>query len=354
MFPPKRPCPARLRLNPLSWSLALFALLLTAATACAQADQTITVADGDVAGLITAINTLNTNGGGTIDLASSGSYSVSAPTDWWYGPNAFPAIASTITVNGNGATISRASGSSKFRFFFVSSGFSTLPAGSLTLNNLTLTGGLAQGGSGGSGVAGGGGGAGLGGAIYNQGTLTLSSVHFISNEAEGGPGGAGIGYGGATGAGGGLGGNGANINIGTYSPGIYSAGPGGGGFKSDGGFPGDNIFGSVNVGNGGNGGEFLGSEGGHVHEWRDEQLRRQRGEPVRWRGGGGEAAEDSRQERTAGSHLETITTIPHSLPAAAVARAEVRGPLAMRIHTDPAAIKAPVVVRSAAAVVAVV
>ncbi len=69
---------------------------------------------------------------------------------------------------------------------------------------------------------------------------------------------------------------------------------------------------------------------------------------------GVEAAEDSRQERTAGSHLETITTIPLFLAAAAVPRAEVRGPLAMRIHTDPAAIKAPVVVRSAVAVVVVV
>jgi hypothetical protein len=112
-------------------------LLLLPLSARGQAGQTLNVANGDVAGFITAIQTLNTDGGGTIELASSGTYSVSAPYDWWYGPNAFPAIASTITINGNGATITRASGSPKFRFFYVSGGFSTLPAGNLTLSGLT-------------------------------------------------------------------------------------------------------------------------------------------------------------------------------------------------------------------------
>jgi hypothetical protein len=43
--------------------------------------QTITVTNGDVAGLITATETLSANGGGTIDLASGGTYSVTAPSD---------------------------------------------------------------------------------------------------------------------------------------------------------------------------------------------------------------------------------------------------------------------------------
>ncbi len=235
-----------------SLSISFVALLLQVdvSTARGQAGQTITVADSDVAGLITAIQTLNASGGGTIDLASGGTYSVTAASDWWYGPNAFPAISSAITINGNGATVSRASGSPKFRFFFVSSGFSTLPAGTLTLKNLTLTGGLAQGGSGGSGITGGGGGAGLGGAIYNQGTLTLSSVTFASNAALGGSSGTGSDNLNASGAGGGLGGNGAGSG-GAYG---YSAGGGGGGFKTDGGSPGYD--------NGAPGGSFLGNEGG--------------------------------------------------------------------------------------------
>ena len=115
----------------------------------------ISVNDGDVAGLITAIQTLNSGGGGTIQLAPNGNYSVTQPSDWWYGPNAFPAISSAIVIQGNGATIVRAAGAPKFRFFYVAGGFSTLPAGNLTLQNLTLTGGLAQGGRGGNGIAGG-------------------------------------------------------------------------------------------------------------------------------------------------------------------------------------------------------
>ena len=97
-------------------------LVLAPAQTRAQASQTINVSTGNVAGLTSAIQTLNSTGGGTIDLASGGTYSVTAPSDWWYGPNAFPAIASNITINGNGATISRASGSPNFRFFYVSGG----------------------------------------------------------------------------------------------------------------------------------------------------------------------------------------------------------------------------------------
>jgi len=218
----------------------------------AWAQQTINVPNGSVSALVTAIQTLNANGGGTINLASGGTYSPAAPTDWWYGPNAFPAIASTITINGNGATISPAPGSPSFRFFFVSGGFSTLPAGNLTLNDLTLTGGYALGGSGGLGSAqdgpgGGGGGAGFGGAVYNQGYLLLSNVNVTGNQAVGGSGGgldaancADSGGGG----GGGLGGNGANCNGGQFSAG------GGGGMQTSG-------------SSGGNGGNFLGSEGGN-------------------------------------------------------------------------------------------
>ena len=186
-------------------------VLCVAAPAVGQSGGTISVANGDVAGLITAIQTLNANGGGTIELASGGLYSVTAASDWWYGPNAFPAISAAIVINGNGATIQSKYGGDDgpFRFFYVSGGFSTLPAGNLTLQNLTLTGGLAQGGTGGSGTEAGGGGAGMGGAIFYQGTLTLLGLTISSNSAVGAPGAPfaydGYGFGG----GGGLGGNGS-------------------------------------------------------------------------------------------------------------------------------------------------
>ena len=221
---------SRLHAN-VSFALRILVLLaLSSGSARAQEGQTISVDDGDVAGFVSAIQTLNANGGGTIDLASGGMYTVTAPSDWWYGPNAFPAISSSIVINGNGATIKRSSGSPKFRFFYVSGGFSTLPAGSLTLNNMTLTSGLAQGGNGGTGLAGGGGGAGLGGAILNQGSLSVSGVSFVSNDAVGGGGAGGNGALGATGGGGGLGGNGGS-SAAPVPPYNLSSGPGGGGFR---------------------------------------------------------------------------------------------------------------------------
>ena len=234
--------------------------------------QTINVPNGSVSALVTAIQTLNAGGGGTIDLASGGTYTVNAPSDWWYGPNAFPAIASAITINGNGATIARASGSPNFRFFFVSGGFSTLPAGSLVLNNLTLTGGYALGGSGGTGSGqfyssgGGGGGAGMGGAIYNQGYLLLSGGNVTGNQAVGGAGGdvdPNCYFGGG---GGGLGGNGGNCD----ESGINSGGGGGmQGSGNDGG-TGGNFLGSEG-GNGSNGGtsSYGGAGGGSVGCWDD-------------------------------------------------------------------------------------
>jgi hypothetical protein len=209
------------------------------------------VNDGDVAGLIAAIQALNTGGGGTIQLAPNGHYNVTLPSDWWYGPDAFPAIASNISINGQGATILRDPTAPTFRFFYVSGGFSTVPAGNLTLQNVTLTGGLAQGGNGGTGIAGGGGGSGMGGAIYNQGTLDLTNVTFASNAAQGGSGGYGDGTKGYGAGGGGLGGNGGNSLV---ESGIRTNAGGGGGFNTAGGDGSENGFGW--------GGSFVGSEGG--------------------------------------------------------------------------------------------
>jgi hypothetical protein len=246
-------------------SLALL-VLCVAATAVGQSGGTISVANGDVAGLITAIQTLNADGGGTIELASGGLYSVPAASDWWYGPNAFPAISSAIVINGNGATLQSiwesAGSPTPFRFFYVSGGFSTLPAGNLTLQNLTLTGGLAQGGSGGYGMEAGGGGAGMGGAIFNQGTLILLAVTFSSNSATGGPGGAGGSQVQSFGGGGGLGGNGNDDGGGGFAG---SGVAGGGGFAgSEGGATcsgGTSSWGGNGAGGGGGGGFMPGENG---------------------------------------------------------------------------------------------
>ena len=135
-------------------------------------------------------------------------------------------ISSDITIEGpsgnNGLTIQRGVSADLFRLFTVKE------TGSLTLQWLTLSDGVAQGGDGGtsSGAGGGGGGAGLGGAIFNQGTLTVKNSLLRNNQAIGGDGGAGAGPGEgvAAGAGGGgisepgsnspfdIGGDGGGIN----------------------------------------------------------------------------------------------------------------------------------------------
>ena len=113
-------------------------------------------------------------------------------------------VSNDITIDGNdggaGVTIARTGGAA-MRLFTVS------PGASLTLENLTLANGLAQGGNGApDGRGGGGGGAGLGGAVFNAGTLSAVDTTFTANQARGGTGGTGDGavvtsYGGSGGGG---------------------------------------------------------------------------------------------------------------------------------------------------------
>src|SRR6516165_7754129 len=107
-------------------------------------------------------------------------------------------ISDAMTITGPGATSLAISGNNSSRLFDVAS------VGSLTLENVTLTGGLAQG----TGAAA------EGGAIYSSGTLALSGVTVKSNEALGSNGAFGIAVPLAAG------GNGANACGG----GIYVAG----------------------------------------------------------------------------------------------------------------------------------
>lgn len=126
-----------------------------------------------------------------LPVAATIGYGSDSPDNFWYGPNALPPIASNITIEGRGATLTVTLGNSpRLRFFYIGAdpqstatpGYNTPGPGSLTLKDLTLSGGRQQGGASERGGAG----AGLGGAIYNQGTLSLQGVTLENNQAVGG------------------------------------------------------------------------------------------------------------------------------------------------------------------------
>jgi hypothetical protein len=190
------------------------------------------VGPGDVATLIADINTANSNGQSNIINLTQSTYDLTVINNSWYGPNGLPAISSNLTIHGNGAVIQRDSNAPNFRLFYVSGG-RELAAGSLTMDNVTLQGGVAKGGDSNHG----GGGLGAGGAIFNQGTLTLTDATLDNNQAIGG------------------------------SSGVSTAGDGGGGMGGDaplngdgGGFGGSSLLGFG--GNGGTGGPGGGGGGG--------------------------------------------------------------------------------------------
>jgi hypothetical protein len=103
-----------------------------------------------------------------------------------YGPTAFVVRNAHLTIDGSNAPRLSLSGGNALRLFAVTN------TAELTLKNLTVTAGSAQGGDGGHsfGGGGGGGGAGLGGAVYNDGgNFTAEGVTFVGNHAGGGRGG---------------------------------------------------------------------------------------------------------------------------------------------------------------------
>lgn len=187
----------------------------------------------------------------TIRLRAGCRYQVSSVDNYWYGPNGLPAISGIITIEGNGASIERSPDVvSPFRLFYVAGAptpSTAITAGSLTLRNLQLYGGLAQGGRGGAGDSyrGGGGGAGMGGQIFNQGLLRVERCTLAFGIAQGGSGGGRVEiefHDAVGGGGGGMGGDGSST--GAFGRG---RGGGGGGFRSSG-------FDYA-------GGDFLGGEG---------------------------------------------------------------------------------------------
>jgi hypothetical protein len=109
------------------------AAALFAATA-AGAATSVNVACGDSAGLVAAVNTANAAGGGSINLAAACDYSLTSVDN--SGENGLPVVTTPISVNGKGATID---GTGAVRVFEVDG-----PGGSLSLRDVTITGGSAD------------------------------------------------------------------------------------------------------------------------------------------------------------------------------------------------------------------
>lgn len=126
------------------------------------------------AALISAINSANAGSGhDTICLSNGQTYIVEETyTDDWSGKNAFPVLTSSITIDGNGATIRpdifTQGANSDFRFFYIDLG------AEVTIEGLTLQYGDPE-----SLVA-----DNSGGAIYNVGELHLLIVTLNYNTTE--------------------------------------------------------------------------------------------------------------------------------------------------------------------------
>jgi hypothetical protein len=150
--------------------------LLTAFSSRELPAAIFNVADGDVAGLIAAINAANSNGqSDVINLAANGTYTLTAVDNTTNGANGLPLIVNDVigpdlTIHGNGATIKRSANAPSFRIFQVSGAI-------VTLDNLTISGGDS---------------AELGGAIRISATLntglTVTNCTISSNHASQGGG----------------------------------------------------------------------------------------------------------------------------------------------------------------------
>ena len=226
---------------------------------------------GDPASLVAAITSANAAGGSnTVQLSAGCTYTLTAVNNNWYGPDGLPAIASEMTIEGNGATIARFASAPRFRFFFVgadiangnTSNYVSPGPGRLTLTDVTLSGGLAKGGDSDEG----GGGAGMGGAIFSQGTVIIDASTLTGNTAQGGASG---------------------------NPGV-GAGGGGIGTDADAGGSFDSLGGGFGAGSFGGGTRWRRHQLGRRRRWRrvrhhgERQLgyqrRRRRRRPTEWHG----------------------------------------------------------------------
>lgn len=116
-------------------------------------------------GLISAITKANTTpADSSLSLTSGCTYALTTANNTTDGGNALPVITGSVSIAGNGATITR-SATAQFRLFDVASG------GSLSLSRMTISHGLAD-----DGVNG-------GGAIFSRGPLTVTSTMFSGNSS---------------------------------------------------------------------------------------------------------------------------------------------------------------------------
>jgi hypothetical protein len=130
----------------------------------------INVPAGDTGALIGAINTANGNADTIINLANS-TYVLTAVDNNTDGDTGLPAITANMTINGNGAEITRstAGGTPDFRIM-VFNGAADI---TLTLNNLTLSNGSIIGEGGGF-------------SNDNSGTVNMNDCIITGNSATGG------------------------------------------------------------------------------------------------------------------------------------------------------------------------
>jgi hypothetical protein len=129
-------------------------------------------AAGDVACLITAINTANANGEANTLTLEAGIYTLTTVDNTTDGPNGLPLVTSTLTIQGAGAevtSIERAPSAPRLRLLHVAA------TGGLTLEEFTVRGGVIP-------VGGGGGG------LFNRGVLALARTTVSHNAADRGGG----------------------------------------------------------------------------------------------------------------------------------------------------------------------
>jgi DNA-binding beta-propeller fold protein YncE len=129
---------------------------------------------GDTATLIADLALANSNSPGTLNLTANCTYQLTAAKVAGDGGDGLPVITGAVTINGNGATITRNSAAT-FRLIDIASG------GSLSADDLTLTNGDSTSDNG-------------GGAIFNDlgGKLALVNSTVSGNSNTGGTGGGGI------------------------------------------------------------------------------------------------------------------------------------------------------------------
>jgi hypothetical protein len=153
--------------RPLTAALAVLVLGTLGSVGLAHSANAATLSC-DTPSLISAITTANgTPGGSTLVLPTGCVYTLESANNTTEGGTGLPVITGNVTIQGAGSTITRSSatGVTAFRIFDVASG------GSLTLNSLTLSNGLANNGQQG------------GGAIFNHGTLAVTAGTFTNNSS---------------------------------------------------------------------------------------------------------------------------------------------------------------------------